>query len=201
MSNLKANGLSLKRADSAEEIFEGIKSLEEGLAKLSPDASFDLLAYLDYRVLTGTYTTGQPPGFQFPKKDDTLEDKYIQKIRIFNENEELLLWRAEGGFNGRLRRDDDTGNSNAFVEANQIVFGTQSEKLAKFTRLWEERGTEFFVPGDLPVDTEKISLQQRVAIQTRNYIGHIGESGGTGLEPAQATYIDCRFVKFVLLED
>lgn len=141
------------------------------------------VVYLDYKVLIGKYIEGK---FIF-HDNEIFKPKYIQKIRIFNENQELFLWRKnEGEFRGRLRIDG-SGIDIDVVDARQILWGTKPDPsfIGEFSKISEDRGTELILPlEDIFVDNG----QNRVHIRTRNYIDYN--------ENEQAGYADCRFVEF-----
>ncbi len=142
-----------------------------------------VVAYLDYKVLIGKYVNGS---FTFINSEQ-VEPKFIQRIRIFNNDEELMLWRSEGKLKGRYRKDND-GDKIDVVDNNQVIFGTKVEEINGYSKLTEERGTEIFIPfKDVILDENK--KEDRVKIKTRNYIGFN--------EIHQATYVDSRFGEFV----
>jgi CRISPR-associated protein (TIGR03984 family) len=146
-----------------------------------------VVAYLDYKVLIGKYTNGSFPFFN----NEQIEPKFIQRIRIFNQNEELMLWRSEGKLKGRYRKDND-GNKIDVVDNDQVLFGTKAEEINGYTKLTEERGTEIIIPfKDIILDGNK--KEDRIKIKTRNYIGFN--------EIHQATYIDSRFVEFTFVKE
>jgi CRISPR-associated protein (TIGR03984 family) len=149
-----------------------------------------VVAYLDYKVLIGKFTNGSFSFFN----NETIEPKYIQRIRIFNKNEELLLWRSEGILKGRYRKDDD-GVEVWAVDNYQVLFGTNYPKNnppgSDSTTIIEDRGTEINLPFE--VKNIDVSNKNRVKIKTRNYIGFN--------EVFQATYTDNRFVEFTFGEN
>ncbi|MFN3531848.1 MAG: CRISPR-associated protein Csx19, partial [Candidatus Brocadia sp.] len=101
-----------------------------------------VVAYLDYEVFVGIWSGGK---FYF-YKDIKIDSKFIQKIRIFNKNAELLAWRSSDGLNGRIRIDEDGGEVST-VEAYQALFGTKTvENMGNFTKISEERGTALILP-------------------------------------------------------
>lgn len=179
------NGLELKNISSTYEPFPHDSDIWSYVQdKFGSTRSF-IVAYLDYKVLIGTYEDGN---YNFHKKE-TVESKYIQRLRVFNETKELHLWRTAEGLKGRLRIDSE-GNESYVVDAYQVLFGTRSEPSGNYTRISEERGTELFLPfQDLEVDVKK-EKKSRTAVKTRNYIDYNNVF--------QATYIDCRFVGFYL---
>jgi len=142
------------------------------------------VAYLDYKVLIGIFENKR----FIAHKGETFEPKYLQKLRIFNEKEELFLFSRNGeSFSGRLRTDYK-GEEKDVIDARQTLYGTTvDDKLNDgFTRIYEERGTELILPfPNISVNDKK----ERIFIHTRNYIGYNDEHG-------QAGYEDCRFVRF-----
>lgn len=149
---------------------------------------YSVVAYLDYGVFIGLLKK-ENNSFEFIFNEKiNIEDKYIQKIRIFNKNEELLLWRSNNTLKGRLRIDE-SGSGSEYIDVSQILFGTQDKDVNnEFTNLIEEdRRINITIPGKFETSNSK----KRVAIKTRNYIDYN--------EIFQATYTDCRFVEFVQL--
>lgn len=174
--------------------FENI-NFDELLAKLNSYQLF--ICYLDYAVVIGRNNQGKP---LLPPHIDRIETKFIQKLRIFNKEEEIFFWRTNQNgkriLKGRHRKDN-IGEMQPVVEANQILFGTYQERIDdNFIKLGEERGTEVILPFSstiihVPIKGElnKDNQDNRIGIRTRNYIGYN--------EIGQAGYVDCRFVEFV----
>ena len=180
---MKINGLELIHLDSSVKSFSGIahNDLLETVEKYFPENAF-VVAYLDYTVLIGTWEKKQ---FHF-YDDEILDPKYIQKLRVFNNDMELFIWRSSGGLRGRLRKDDKSGSGIEAVVADQLLFGTDkgNRSNASYTEIIEERGTALMLPfTDLKLDNKN-----RIFIRTHNYIEYNKVN--------QATYIDCRFVNF-----
>lgn len=178
---MKQNGLKLTTIKSSSEIISAINNIEErSAAHFGSKAT--VAAYLDYKVLIGTF---QDSKFHFYNAE-TFEDKYVQRIRIFDSTKELHIWRTTEGFKGRLRIDND-GNETDVVDAYQVLFGTKAEPPdGGFTRLTEDRGVELIVPlSGIVVDDNK----NRLFLHTRNYIGYN--------DLHQAGYVDCRFVEII----
>jgi len=193
------NGLKVYDIKSKVEGFSEGRSFEELLTKWPDNFIGHFVAYLDYKVIIGKYESGKFTtylGEALSPDKKTLESKFIQKLRLFDESRELLLWRKEEGlFVGRLRTDGETENNTektSVVEAKQVLYGTKSEKAKDsdtFTKIYEDRGTEIFLPfSDVYVDIKE-NPENRVSICTRNYIAY-NEFG-------QAGYDDCRFVEFI----
>ncbi len=94
-------------------------------------------------MLIGKYADGKLSFYN----NEEFDPVYIKKIRIFNQNEELFLWRQNGKLKGRLRKDNE-GNETTVVDAEQLLWGTRGEVLEDtgFVKLTEERGTEYNSP-------------------------------------------------------
>jgi len=177
---MENNGLKLSKIKTeTKSVSASADDLEKVISEKIKTPSF-AVAFMDYKVLTGRYDRGT---FHF-YNNESLEAKYLQKLRVFNSNEELLMWSSGGGFKGRHRRDD-AGEETYAVDAEQVLFGTDFEKYNDFTRIFEERGTELFLPfNNISVNENR----KRVFIKTRNYIKYNKAN--------QATYTDCRFIVF-----
>jgi CRISPR-associated protein (TIGR03984 family) len=144
--------------------------------------------YLDYGIRFAKWENGALHFYNSPAP----EAQYLQLARIFNAERELKIWRDDIGFRHRLRIDEKGAGSFA-IEAEQNLWGTHAELLPNgWTRLWEDRGTELFLP--LKVDEIKFKDEQGkehkydgqlVCLKTHNYIDETGNG--------QATYVDCRF--------
>lgn len=180
------NGLELMSIKTETKCFEKLLLSDYESFKLKIKDIFGqkngfCVLYLDYKVLIGKYSEGN---FKF-YNDETFKPKYIQKMHIFNINQELYVWRKrENEFRGRLRIDG-SGIETDVVDARQILWGTKVEYLSEFSKIFEDRGTELILPlKDISVDNG----QNRVHIRTRNYISYN--------ENDQAGYEDCRFVDF-----
>jgi len=179
------NGLNMDEIESSVITGLIIKNLNS-IKEYINSESF-VVAYLDYKVIIGTYKNGN---FNF-YNDEQIDLESIQRIRIFNEDEELMLWRSDGLLKGRLRKDN-VGLKCCIVDNNQILFGTRTESLNGYTLLKEDRGTEIIIPFQNFVMDEKIK-GDRVKITTRNYVDFN--------EIHQATYVDCRFIGFTFGEE
>lgn len=181
---MKTNGLELKQTGSASEPVKGISigDLKTKLSSVFPENGF-AVAYLDSRVLIGRWENGD-----FKLHDNqNMEEKFIQKLRVFNESQEFYAWRTKSGFDGRLRTDDDQGEGTFLVVAEQVLVGTKAiNKADGFAEISEEkRGAHLMVPlASIEVDDK----EKRLFIKTHNYIGYT--------PVGQATYTDCRFVAF-----
>jgi CRISPR-associated protein (TIGR03984 family) len=155
------------------------QGLQDSIASHIQEEAY-IVAYLDYKVLIGKANGGK---FKF-YEGETFDPKFLQKMRIFNEKQELSLWRqSENTFSAR-RRIDDVGKDEYCVEANQLLLGNKLEQIDNnWILLKEARGTEIYIPYKL-----KDADSNRIRIKTRNYIDYneIGQEG----------YVDCRFLAF-----
>ncbi len=145
------------------------------------------VAYLDYRVMIGTWHHEEGCDFYREQPDEALNPHYIQRLRVFNCSEEVMFWRSNGTLKGRIRRDDLDGDKDEAVLAHQVLFGTRIDSGFKqdgFTRITEDRGTSLI----LPFTGLTVTTTQRVCLKTYNYI----EENTFG----QVGYAGCRFAGF-----
>lgn len=151
------------------------------LANYLRGQDYTAVLYCDDGVKIGHYREGAFDGANGEIKDL----RHVQTLRIFNENEELMLKRKGNTWSGRLRTDYLSGETIEVNDREQILVGTSATTGAPgFTTISEERGACLELPlENITIDDQK----QRAYIATRNYIGY--------LETHQASYIDTRFVK------
>jgi len=174
------NGLLFKKIKSHPIRIDSIENIDI-ISDYIQNNSY-VVAFMDNEVIFGKYKDQK---FEFPKNQN-IELKYVNRMRIFNEKEELHIWRSKSEYRGRYRNDED-GESTDIVEADQVLSGTRTVQENGNTVLTEEMGTRFVLPGKWQADDKK----QRVAIKTRHYIDYFNGY--------QASYCDSRFVKFVQL--
>lgn len=140
------------------------------------------------RICLGEYTDGSFKLEALPAFET------IQSMRIFNENMELYLWRAAAKdcfgqanhLRGRIRRDVETGDDCAVVDAEQILIGSRKQDAAigEYVVIREDRGFELKVPKAwLPAKVTDIS---RLILRSRNYLQE--------WDNGQLSYCDHRFV-------
>lgn len=175
---MQANGLKLIPLKSDTKKVDGDFNL---FISNNFDKKSFVVAYLDYKVLIGTWENSE---FHF-HKNEKLEQKFIQKLRIFNDDKELLLWRSGIDLKGRLRIDGQ-GKDYEVVIAKQALVGTTAESHDNFTQITENRGTNLILPfNNIQINNKR----KRIFIKTYNYVDYNSIH--------QATYIDCRFVSFI----
>ena len=183
---MKANRLELIHIGSVSEPIKEIAAgrLQAKLHDCFPEKGF-AAAYLDDKVLIGRWESGN---FIFSDNQE-IDEKYIQKIRVFNTEKEFLAWRTQQGFNARLRKDDVQGSGADIVVAHQVLVGTKAEGKGRgFTEISEQRGTRLVLPFENIKFDKDGKFVSRICIKTHNYIGYNYVN--------QATYIDCRFAAF-----
>lgn len=158
--------------------------LQTWVARESGLDSGYVVAYLDYGVLVGVFSEGT---FSF-RDGVSFDPRFLQKIRVFNGERELLAWRAEGrALKGRLRVDrpcaqEDAEGAVSCIDAAQYLWGETAELNGKWLTLWEKRGISVTVPVK---DTTGLDKTTKVRLLLRNYIDYVPETG-------QAGYSDCR---------
>lgn len=158
----------------------------------APDNGW-FIAYLFHRVVIGRIKKGEFEYYQNAKNSNDVTLPNMIKLRAFNKDAELFVWRTNiGGYKARLRTDN-AGEEQGVIDAKQVLFGTRAEKLnEKYSILKEDRGTEIILPlNDLGIQIDDINNEKgRLCVHTRAYIGIIEDTW-------QATYEDVRFVEFV----
>jgi CRISPR-associated protein (TIGR03984 family) len=183
---MKANGLELKtiksKAKPLDLFLPDEKTVNEKIKEffdVNEDAQ--VAAWMDHQVLFGRWNGSS---FSFYQDKETIEAKYVKRIRIFNQNKELMLYRCKEGLRGRSRTDGE-GEDADIIIAHQLLFGTHIEFLESngYIKLTEEQVAPIILPID-HIDKDA----ERVFVVTHNYIGKNSLF--------QATYIDCRFVGF-----
>jgi len=193
--NNSSNGLYFKERFTSSLTFDITSDAD--LLKYAPKENAWFIAYLFHRVVIGQIKEGKFKYYQDDTNDVVLAN--IQKLRVFNTDAELFVWRNTlGRFKARLRTDGiGKGQDLAgTVDARQVLFGTKVEKIDDtYVKLTEDRGTEITLPlAELGIrDSEINDRTGRLCIHTRSYIGFIEDTG-------QATYEDVRFVEFVKYE-
>ncbi len=177
---MKNNGLTLKKIKSTTKTNITINSLDE-IKDYIQEESF-VVAYLDNEVLFGKYENGKFVFFN----GRVIDINFLKRLRVFNQREELHIWRIDGNLQARYRKDGE-GEDTEVIESNQVIFGTDFEHLGDYTLLKEQRGTNVILPGKWEADNNK----KRVAVKTRHYIEY--------LNGYQASYCDSRLLDFVQL--
>jgi len=165
--------------------------LQAWVARESGIDSGCVVAYLDYGVLVGVFCEG---AFCF-RDSASFEPRFLQKLRVFNRERELLAWRAGGaGLKGRLRVDKPCDRDEAegvvkCIDAAQYLWGETAEPHDDWLILREKRGITVTVPVK---DGAGLGRKTKVRLLLRNYIDYVPETG-------QAGYSDCRMTGFEIV--
>ena len=177
------NNFSLKHKSiesSNTKVSMQLSIIESEILSLIDNKEYLVLAYLDNEVLIGKIVNGK---YEF-ENGNQLDFNYLQKIRIFNSESELYIWKTNAEFKGRLRKDKD-GSGDDVVDSVQALWGTDVIQKGNYSKLIEDRGTELNLPfNNISIDDKK----KRAFIKTRSYI--------TYNEIGQAGYTDTRLIGF-----
>ncbi|SHF27154.1 CRISPR-associated protein, TIGR03984 family [Thermoanaerobacter uzonensis DSM 18761] len=152
-----------------------------------------IVCWLDYAVLFGTVQNGE---IKFYNNESPNFKKYLQKMRIFNEKEELYIWRSENKFKYRYRKEDADAKENQieYIDAKQIMYGSKFEDKGNFIEVSEKRGIRYIVPREFIGNNSIEDLnnnKKSLVLHTRNYIGYN--------EIGQAGFVDSRFLKISVI--
>jgi CRISPR-associated protein (TIGR03984 family) len=140
-----------------------------------------IVVWLNYSVLFGILKEGEKNFYQGQTPD---WGKHLIRLRVFNEQKELLIWKSNKNFKYRLRVDEPKGEETEFIDAKQIIWGTKSVPLdGVFSKIQEDRGVEFIIP----FSNLNLSVNKRLVLITRNYLDYN--------EIKQVGIVDTRFVK------
>ena len=142
--------------------------------------------WLDYQILFGFIENGNLNFFENPNYDFTF------RVRAFNENEELHVWRKTNKYFYRYRKDIYSENGNTeYIDTDQLILGTETISIDEnWKKIKEDRGSIFVLPNKILND--KVSENKRLFLKTRNYINY-NSLGQAGFE-------DNGFIKFFLKE-
>jgi CRISPR-associated protein (TIGR03984 family) len=152
-----------------------------------------IVCWLDYVVLFGIVKDGE---IKFHNNESPDFNRYLQKLRIFNEKEELYIWRSRNKFKFRYRKDEtDEGEGIIeYIDAKQIMYGNKFHVKDGFIEVYEDRGIRYFLPKEF-IDSNLIEKldknKNRLVLHTRNYIGYN--------EIGQAGFVDSRFLKISVI--
>jgi CRISPR-associated protein (TIGR03984 family) len=136
-----------------------------------------LLAHAEDGVIWGKFqdgnlVTADSVFSQFAK----LRKLTLQQCRIFSEGSEVMLWQTDEGFKARIIQDEKTTE---FIPENQILWGTQAEKVSDgFTLVSDgSQGLRHAVPLiDIKFD-ENQKLYRPLRLCIRHYIDDDAETG------------------------
>ncbi|EMT38891.1 hypothetical protein JCM16816_15110 [Thermoanaerobacter brockii subsp. lactiethylicus] len=153
-----------------------------------------IVCWLDYAVLFGIIQSGE---IKFYNNELPDFNKYLQKLRVFNEKKELYIWRSGNKFKFRYREDgvsDEDGEIVEYIDADQVMYGSKFEVKDEFIEVSEKRGIRYIVPKEFIGNSSIEDLnknEKRLVLHTRNYIGYN--------EIGQAGFVDSRFLKISVI--
>ena len=169
---------SLKIVDSPVTRKENIRETQplEAVIKQYVTDRADLVVWQRQQILWGCWDGA---AFVFANQD-ALDENQILEIRVFNENEELHLYRRHGAYEGRYVCDG-TGEVQSHVDTLSRLWGHKTAHDGTFVTLKDD---ERFLSMTVPCQ-EKADYYGLV---TRSYIEADAKTG-------QAGYTDYRFVR------
>lgn len=135
-----------------------------------------LLAYADDGVIWGKFNANglKLSGEVFPEVQVKLRATTLQQARLFGKSAELLVWKSDQGWSGRLIADETSEPEASLVEQNWL-WGTLGEKgkaAGEFTLLIEgKQGLQHAPP------ITGLSAGDRVALTVRHYIKYDNVTG------------------------
>lgn len=106
----------------------------------------------------------------YPAIAVTLRGRTIQQARVFGEAGELLIWRTDKGFTGRLIADGPTPPDDAYEET-QLLWGVVKETRPDkdFTLLVEGQ------QGQCHAAPVALTYPQRAGLKVRHYVAYDGQ--------------------------
>ncbi len=138
-----------------------------------------LLAHAEDGVIWGKFQNGtlKTSDSVFPQLAK-LHLLTLQQCRIFGENSEVMLWRDDDKLKARLVEDTHL-NKEEYISENQILWGTQAEKISDgFTLVSDgSQGLRHAVPLiDIPFNSNQ-KLYRPLRLCVRHYIDDDKETG------------------------
>lgn len=181
-SKIEAKDMDSKLNNDA--FIQKIKEFDEGY----------IVCWLDYAVLFGIIKNGE---IKFYNNELPDFNKYLQKLRVFNDQSELYIWRSGDKFKFRYREDgvsNEDGEKVEYIDADQVMYGSKFNPKDEFIEVSEKRGIRYKVPRELIGNYSAEDLdnnKKRLVLHTRNYIGYN--------EIGQAGFIDSRFLRISVI--
>lgn len=159
-----------KKIFKNEEILTS-SALEILTAKADAETEYQVIAHFLNELKMGWYRNGN---IVFAKGSG-VEDKYLQQLRAFNDDSEILLKKVDGAYWVRTIKDED-GEGIEVVDSTSTIFGKRIEMtdlLPDFAVVYE--------PGrkiklELPVK----EISEKYCVTTRSYITYDTETGQAG---------------------
>lgn len=183
-----------------------IKSIAEVISKVENLDFIDhyikrkslCIMYLSDKVFFGWYEDFSITSLNILIDLKSIKLSSVLRLRIFDGNHELYIFRSRGMLRGRYREDDEISaeKDSYAVDARQYLYGTKIKNAGKdsnqflsddFITIKESRGIELVIPNKF--ENLQITSENRIAVKTRNYIDFS--------KKFQASYTDSRFVDLV----
>ncbi|AEE14460.1 hypothetical protein Thena_0828 [Thermodesulfobium narugense DSM 14796] len=168
--------------DMDNEFIEKIEKIQNGY----------VVCWLDYAVLFGTVQNGE---IKFYNNESPNFNRYLQKLRAFNEKKEIYIWRSGDKFRFRYREDEDSSGGDIkieYIDAEQIMSGSEFKVKGEFIEVSEKRGIRYIISKEFIGNKSIEELNnKRLVLHTRNYIGYN--------EIGQAGFVDSRFLKISVI--
>ncbi|MHA1439593.1 MAG: type III-D CRISPR-associated protein Csx19 [Promethearchaeota archaeon] len=179
---------SIEAINSFKEIGNILKEFKSEIITSKVDNGY-LICWLNHEILFGKIQDGN---LIFFRNNLPNFDEHLIKLRVFNENKELYIWKNLNGFKYRYRIDQQGETTYDYIDAKQIIWGTKSKKLTEFfSEIKEERGIKFIIPSDW-LNGKSLNDNNRLIMKTRNYLSY----NNLG----QASFTDSRIVNIKLKE-
>jgi CRISPR-associated protein (TIGR03984 family) len=150
-----------------------------GAAPASFDTPAWVLAHCDDGVTWGRLKSGgwHLGSAVFPDLSPQPSPTNLQEMRLFSRTHEVHIWRADGGFRGRIVRDDGPvvgDDPTCPVDETRILLGTRVlHQRNGFTRLGDGRGAEQAVP----VELSQIDVSHPPVLRVRHYFTRDRQTG------------------------
>ncbi|MEJ9152467.1 type III-D CRISPR-associated protein Csx19 [Bacillus smithii] len=146
---------------SSERVSFSLGELKKGIRDFFKEEKGFILAWLDYEVKAGFVSQGEMIFY-----DHSLEEEYLQELRVFNEKRELHVRRWEEQFVGRMIVDGGDGEYNDIFDEKHYIWGQVVEGENGWLKVSEKnRGFQIYIPSLSQQD-----VPQKICYYVRNYL-------------------------------
>lgn len=160
-----------ERKSKIEENFLASKAMDILLVNADANAEYQVVAHCVNEIKMGWYKGGR---FVFSDGND-LSDEYLQQMRVFNENEEILIKKT--GHNYWVRKINDVSGADIkTVDSTAVIFGK---------RIVDNQLPDDFVMVFEPGRKVKLVLpvkekSEKYCVTTRSYVTYDDKTGQAG---------------------
>lgn len=147
-----------------------------------------IVCWLDYSVLFGKIDGKDLKLYGI--NDFNKCSKYLLRLKAFNQDEELHVWKTADVFKYRYIKDKVGNKFAEYIDAKQVMLGTKFKYVGNFVEVSESSGIKYFVPREFIHNN--INENSWMILYTRNYIDYN--------EIGQAGFVDNRFLKIEMVE-